>query len=241
MSNSSVFTSCFIPALTQITSSYPLEYCEFSLDSKANIAAIVQVSVMSYKEKRYCMKALIRCPWVGASELMVRYHDEEWGVPIHDDRKLFEFITLDAFQAGLSWNCILNKRENFRKAFDNFQPELIAEYGEAKINELIADSGIIRNRAKIVATIGNAKAFLAIQQQHGSFDKYIWQFTYGKTTVNSWTELSAIPTSSPESDAMSKSLKQAGFRFVGTTICYAFMQAAGMVNDHLISCFRYSI
>jgi DNA-3-methyladenine glycosylase I len=170
---------------------------------------------------------------------MIKYHDEEWEVPIHDDRKLFEFITLDAFQAGLSWNCILNKRENFRKALDNFVPQIIAEYDDAKIALLMADNGIIRNRAKIAATIGNARAFLAIQQQYGSFDKYIWQFTNGKTIMNRWTELKAIPTSSPESDAMSKSLKQAGFRFVGTTICYAFMQAAGMVNDHLVECFRY--
>ncbi len=185
------------------------------------------------------MQSITRCPWVGASELMVKYHDEEWGVPLHDDRKLFEFITLDAFQAGLSWNCIINKRENFRAAFDNFQPELIAGYGDEKVSQLLADSGIVRNRAKILATIGNAKAFLEIVAQHGSFDNYIWQFTGGITIQNRWTELSQIPVSSPLSDAMSKSLKQAGFKFVGTTICYAFMQAAGMVNDHLAGCFRY--
>lgn len=185
------------------------------------------------------MELVTRCPWSLYGELMTKYHDEEWGVPVHDDRKLFEFITLDAFQAGLSWSCILNKRENFRRAFANFQPELIARFDEQKVAELMADAGIIRNRAKIIATIGNAASFMRLQEQFGSFNAYIWQFTGGGTITNTWLEQSEIPTNTPESDAMSKGLKQAGFKFVGTTICYAFMQAAGMVNDHIVGCFRH--
>ena len=185
------------------------------------------------------MNDVVRCPWVGMDDRMIQYHDTEWGVPLHDDRKLFEFITLDAFQAGLSWACILNKRENFRKALDNFQPEKIAEYSDEKVAELLSDSGIVRNRLKISATIGNAKAYLKIQEEFGSFDAYIWQFTDYKTLDFGYTDLAQIPVSSPESDRMSKDLKKRGFRFVGTTICYAFMQAAGMVNDHLLSCFRH--
>ncbi len=181
-----------------------------------------------------------RCGWTGAGELMINYHDTEWGVPLHDDRKLFEFITLDAFQAGLSWSCVLNKRENFRKAFADFAPDHVALYDAAKVELLLQDAGIIRNRAKIEATIANARMLLEIRQQFGTFDKYIWQFTDGKTFVNHWTDLKQIPTSSPESDAMSKDMKRRGFKFVGTTICYAFMQAAGMVNDHLESCFRFA-
>jgi len=185
------------------------------------------------------MELLTRCPWSLSGELMTKYHDEEWGSPVHDDRKLFEFITLDAFQAGLSWSCILNKRENFRRAFDNFSPELIARYDEQKVASLMEDAGIIRNRAKILATIGNAAAFLRLQEQHGSFSNFIWQFTTHKSICNHWQEQAQIPVSSAESDAMSKALKQAGFKFVGTTICYAFMQAAGMVNDHIVSCYRH--
>jgi len=185
------------------------------------------------------MPELTRCGWTGASELMIRYHDTEWGVPLHDDRKLFEFIILDAFQAGLSWSCILNKRENFRQAFDDFSVELISCYDEARVGRLLQDAGIIRNRAKIVATIRNAQKFIAIQQEFGSFDRYIWQFTGGRPIVNQWQELAQIPTHSHESDAMSKDLGSRGFKFVGTTICYAFMQAAGLVNDHLVSCFRH--
>jgi DNA-3-methyladenine glycosylase I len=170
---------------------------------------------------------------------MIRYHDEEWGVPVHDDRKLFEFMVLDAFQAGLSWSTILNKREHFREAFDNFAPEVIAAYGEGKIESLLKDPGIIRNKLKVRATVSNAQAFLRIQKEFDSFDTYIWQFTGGKPLVNRWERLEQIPASSAESDAMSKDLKKRGFKFVGTTICYAFMQAAGMVNDHLVHCFRY--
>lgn len=182
---------------------------------------------------------LIRCDWPGASPLMIRYHDEEWGVPLHDDRKLFEFITLDAFQAGLSWSCVLNKREAFRTAFDGFDYAKIARYGESKVSALLSDAGIIRNRAKIAATITNAAAFLSVREQFGSFDSYIWRFTDGRPIVNHWSDTGQIPASSKESDAMSKDLKQRGFRFAGTTICYAFMQAAGMVNDHLARCFRH--
>ena len=167
---------------------------------------------------------------------MLQYHNEEWGVPLHNDQKLFEFIILDAFQAGLSWKTILHKRENFRKAFDNFQPEIIALYDEQKVELLMQDSGIVRNRMKIEATIINAKQFLRIQKEHGSFDKYIWQFTDYKIIDNKIEKTKDIPVRTIESDKMSKSLRNEGFKFVGSTICYAFMQAAGMVNDHLKTC-----
>ena len=179
-----------------------------------------------------------RCGWI-ADPLMQKYHDEEWGVPLHDDRKLFEFMVLDAFQAGLSWKTILNKRENFRKALDDFDPEKISRYDEKKYDALMGDAGIIRNRAKIRGTIANAKAFLKIQEEFGTFDKYIWSFTGGKTIVNQWRTLSDIPAKTEISDKMSKDLSKRGFKFVGSTICYAFMQAAGMVNDHVTECFRY--
>ena len=180
-----------------------------------------------------------RCNWPGSNPLMIRYHDEEWGVPVHDDLKLFEFMVLDAFQAGLSWSIVLKKRENFRKALDNFQPKKIALYNDVKIQELLQDTGIIRNKLKIQATVDNAHRFLEIQKEFGSFDRYIWQFTGGKTLVNSWKTMDEIPAKSKESDAMSRDLKKRGFKFVGSTICYAFMQAAGMVNDHVVSCFRH--
>jgi DNA-3-methyladenine glycosylase I len=170
---------------------------------------------------------------------MVRYHDTEWGVPLHDDRKLFEFLVLDAFQAGLSWAIVLRKREGFRGAFSGFDPRKVARYDHRRVKSLLADAGIVRNRLKIEATIANAQAFLALQREFGSFDRYIWQFTGGGTKRNRWRALNQIPARSPESDAMSRDLKARGFRFVGSTICYAFMQAAGMVNDHLVSCFRY--
>jgi DNA-3-methyladenine glycosylase I len=170
------------------------------------------------------------CNWPGNDELMRAYHDNEWGKPLHDDLKLFEYIVLDAFQAGLSWKTVLHKRENFRVAFDNFNPEIIARYDNNKLENLMQNPGIIRNRAKIQATVTNAKAFLKIQANFGTFDQYIWQFTSGKTIDNQLTDLGQIRSSCPESDTMSKDLKQKGFKFVGTTICYAFMQAAGMVN-----------
>ncbi len=180
-----------------------------------------------------------RCDWPANDQLMVEYHDKEWGVPLHDDRKLFEFMVLDAFQAGLSWSIVLRKRENFRKAFDNFDFEKIARYSEKKIAKLSNDAGIIRNKLKISATVTNAQAFIEVRREFGSFDKYIWSFTGGKTIKNKWKAMSELPAKSEESDAMSKDLKKRGFKFVGSTICYAFMQAAGMVNDHATSCFRY--
>lgn len=176
------------------------------------------------------------CSWPGSDALMRKYHDEEWGVPLHDDRKLYEFLLLDAFQAGLSWKTILHKRENFREAFDNFDYEKIAKYDEQKINELMNDAGIIRNRLKIRAAVIIANAFIQVQKEFGSFDTYIWQFTNYETIVNHFYKTTEIPARSPQSDAMSKDLMKRGFKFVGSTICYAFMQAVGMVNDHLVGC-----
>ena len=183
-------------------------------------------------------KDIKRCDWTMGDELMIKYHDEEWGVQLHDDQKLFEYIVLDAFQAGLSWKTILHKRENFRSALDNFDPRKIAKYSEKKIEKLMNDAGIIRNKLKIQATITNAKAFLEIQKEFGSFDKYIWQFTKYKTIKHNRKTIQDLPATSKESDEMSKDLKKRGFKFVGSTICYAFMQAAGMVNDHTVGCFR---
>jgi len=180
-----------------------------------------------------------RCPWTLTDELMVKYHDEEWGFPQHNDQKLFEAIVLDAFQAGLSWRTILHKRENFRRAFDNFDAKKIAHYDDAKIAELLNDAGIIRNKLKVNAAVINAQKFLEVQKEFGSFDKYIWQFTAHKTIVNKNRTLKDFVASSKESDAMSKDMQKRGFKFVGTTICYAFMQAVGMVNDHTVDCFRY--
>lgn len=179
------------------------------------------------------------CSWPNNDPLMIRYHDEEWGVPVHDDRLHFEFMVLDAFQAGLSWAIVLKKREGFRKAFDNFDVKTISNYSEAKIQALIQDAEIIRNQLKIRATVHNAKRFLEVMDEFGTFDQYIWQFTGQQTNVNSWGKLDQLPATSPESDAMSKDLKKRGFKFAGSTICYAYMQAAGMVNDHLVTCFRY--
>ena len=176
------------------------------------------------------------CPWPTNDPLMIEYHDNEWGVPLHDDQKLFEFMLLDAFQAGLSWKTILHRREGLRKAFEGFDPEKIAALDEVKIQELMQDTSIIRNQLKVRSAVSNAQAFLKVQEEFGTFDKYIWQFTEGKTIVSHLDGLSALPVSTKESDAMSKELKKRGFRFVGTTICYAFMQAAGMVNDHIIYC-----
>lgn len=180
-----------------------------------------------------------RCEWCLSSETMIEYHDVEWGVPVYDDRKLFEFLVLDAFQAGLSWSTILNKRENFRRAFDDFDPVKVARYKQRRINALLKNAGIIRNRLKIEATVTNAQAFLEIQREQGSFSAFIWNLAGGKPRQNRWRMMKQIPASTKRSDAMSKALKKAGFKFVGTTICYAFMQAAGMVNDHVTSCFRY--
>jgi DNA-3-methyladenine glycosylase I len=171
---------------------------------------------------------------------MLRYHDEEWGVPSHDDRHLFEMLTLEGAQAGLSWNTILNKREGYRKAFAGFDIEKVARFGDADIRRLLDDSGIVRNRAKVEATIGNARAVLAVRAEFSSFDAYIWGFVGGAPKRNAFKSLRELPSSAPESDAMSKDLKRRGFKFVGTTICYSFMQAVGMVNDHEVSCFRHA-
>ena len=179
------------------------------------------------------------CDWPGDNKLMIEYHDTEWGTPLHDDRKLFEFLLLDNAQAGLSWQTILNKRENYRKAFDNFDPAKIARYTERKIASLLNNPGIVRNRLKVRSAVTNAQVFLDVQAEFGSFDSYIWQFVDGATIRNKWKKLGDIPATSPESDAMSKALKKRGFKFVGSTICYAFMQSAGMVNDHLTHCFRH--
>jgi len=170
---------------------------------------------------------------------MLHYHEEESGVPVHDDRKLFEFLILEGAQAGLSWSTILNKRDNYRRAFDGFDPRRIADYDKRKIKRLLADVGIVRNRLKIAAAVENAKAFLRVQREFASFDRYIWQFVGGKPRVNNWKTLPRLPARTPESDAMSKDLKKRGFKFVGSTICYAFMQAVGVVNDHAVTCFRY--
>lgn len=184
-------------------------------------------------------KTKTSCTWPSGNPLMIEYHDKEWGVPLHNDRKLFEYMILDAFQAGLSWNTIINKRKNFRKAFDNFDPIKISKYNERKIKALLKDAGIIRNNLKIRAAVKNAKAYLKVKKEFGTFDKYIWQFTGGKTIHNKWKTLKELPAKTKESDAMSKDLINRGFKFVGSTICYAFMQAAGMVNDHMVSCWRY--
>ena len=181
-----------------------------------------------------------RCDWPGDNRLMIEYHDTEWGVPLHDDRKLFEFLLLDNSQAGLSWQTIVNKRENYRKAFDNFEPAKIARYNQHKITSLLNNPGIVRNRLKVQSAVTNALAFLEIQAEFGSFDTYIWQFVNGTPIRNRWKSLKDIPATSPESDAMSKALKKRGFKFVGSTICYAYMQSIGMINDHLIHCFRYT-
>jgi DNA-3-methyladenine glycosylase I len=171
---------------------------------------------------------------------MVRYHDEEWGVPLHDDRRLFEFLILEGAQAGLSWEIVLRKRENFRAAFDDFDAARVARYHERRVQRLLSNPGIVRNRLKIAAAIGNAKAFLGVQSEFGSFDAYVWQFVGGKPKLNAWRTLKQVPARTPESDALSKDLARRGFRFVGSTICYAFMQAVGLVNDHVLDCFRHA-
>ena len=186
------------------------------------------------------MKTLNRCGWSTSDPLYLDYHDKEWGVPVHDDRKLFEMLILEGAQAGLSWITILKKRRNYRKVFDNFDAGRVARYDRRKVRQLLTDEGIVRNRLKIEATIQNAKAFLAIQKEFGSFDAHIWRFVGGKPKRNRWKTLKEIPPKTRESDAMSKDLKQRGFRFVGSTICYAFMQAVGMVNDHITSCYRHA-
>jgi DNA-3-methyladenine glycosylase I len=183
-------------------------------------------------------KPLVRCPWA-TNELSIRYHDKEWGVPTHNDRRLFEFLVLEGAQAGLSWDTILQKRENYRAAFAGFDPAKVARFDRRKTQALLRDPGIVRNRLKIASAVKNAQAFLNVQQEFGSFDRYIWQFVGGKPKQNARRLRGQIPARTPESDAMSKDLKKRGFNFVGSTICYAFMQGVGMVNDHLTNCFRW--
>lgn len=183
--------------------------------------------------------APVRCSWA-QGEQYTAYHDREWGVPIHDDRLLFEFLILEGAQAGLSWATILKKRDNYRAAFDQFDPAIVSRYGSKKQQSLLEDAGIVRNRLKIASAIDNARAFLAVQKEFGAFDKYIWSFVEGKQKQNAWKSRGDVPARTAESDAMSKDLKKRGFRFVGSTICYAFMQAVGMVNDHLVECYRHA-
>lgn len=180
-----------------------------------------------------------RCPWCGNDELYVKYHDEEWGVPVHDDRKHFEFLVLESAQAGLSWLTILRKRENYRKAYDNFDANKVSEYDDAKIEELLQNAGIIRNKRKIEASINNAKRFLEIQKEFGSFDKYIWSFVGNKVVKNHWNDIKEVPATSELSDKVSKDLKNRGFKFLGSTIIYAHLQATGLINDHIVGCFKY--
>lgn len=190
-------------------------------------------------KKKIAGAELIRCGWA-KGERYTQYHDEEWGVPVHDDRKLFEFLILEGAQAGLSWTTILNKRRNYRKAFDGFRAARIAAYGPRDVKRLLNDPGIVRNRLKIAAAIQNAKAFLAVRKEFGSFDSYLWSFVGGKPKQNRWRRMDQVPARAPESDAMSRDLSRRGFKFVGSTICYALMQATGMVNDHLVSCARHA-
>jgi len=188
--------------------------------------------------KSSATKEPVRCSWA-RNPLAIRYHDDEWGVPCHDDRTLFEFLILEGAQAGLSWDTILQKRENYRAAFDRFDPKKIARYDRRKLQSLMKDPGIVRNKLKIASAVGNAKAFLQVQKEFGSFDRYVWQFVGGKSKLNAWRAGERVPATTAESDAMSKDLKKRGFKFVGSTICYAFMQAVGLVNDHAVECFRY--
>ena len=181
----------------------------------------------------------VRCGWA-RDALMMAYHDEEWGVPVHDDRRLFEFLILEGAQAGLSWSTILKKRPAYRKAFDNFDARKIARYGDEKLARLLSNEGIVRNRLKIRGAVQNAKAFLAVQEEFGAFDTYVWQFVKGRPVQNRWSRMDEVPARTMQSDVISKDLSKRGFTFIGSTICYAFMQAVGMVNDHLVSCFRYN-
>jgi DNA-3-methyladenine glycosylase I len=181
-----------------------------------------------------------RCGWAGTDARMIAYHDEEWGVPVHDDRRFFEFLTLEGAQAGLSWSTILNKREAYREAFANFDPARVARFDRKRVSKLLTNPGIVRNRLKIESTVSNARAFLDLQREHGSFDRFVWGFVSGAPRVNRWRHLGAVPARTTESDALSAALLQRGFRFVGSTICYAFMQATGLVDDHLVTCFRKS-
>ena len=179
-----------------------------------------------------------RCPWAGSDPLYLRYHDEEWGVPVHDDRHFFEMLVLEGAQAGLAWITILRKRQGYRDAFDGFDPAVVARYDDRRVEALLGNPAIVRNRLKVESALGNASAFLRVQEEHGSFDRYVWHFVDGRPRQNRWRAMAEVPAETPESRAMSRDLKRRGFRFVGPTICYAFMQATGLVNDHLVDCFR---
>ena len=181
---------------------------------------------------------MTRCPWAGSDPLYLRYHDEEWGVPVHDDRHFFEMLVLEGAQAGLAWITILRKREGYRDAFDGFDPAAVARYDDRRVEALLANPAIVRNRLKVQSAVGNARAFLRVQDEHGSFDRYVWRFVDGRPRQNRWRTMADVPAETAESRAMSRDLKRRGFRFVGPTICYAFMQATGLVNDHLVDCFR---
>ena len=181
-----------------------------------------------------------RCPWAGSDPLYLRYHDEEWGVPVHDDRHFFEMLVLEGAQAGLAWITILRKREGYRDAFDGFDPAAVARYDDRRVEALLANPAIIRNRLKVESAVGNARAFLRVQDEHGGFDRYVWRFVDGRPRQNRWRTMADVPAETAESRAMSRDLKRRGFRFVGPTICYAFMQATGLVNDHLVDCFRHA-
>ena len=200
---------------------------------------MIEIKVPNRMAKQQSASERLRCPWAQGDQY-VEYHDAEWGVPVHDDRLLFEFLILEGAQAGLSWATILKKREDYREAFDQFAPVVVAKYSKEKQASLMANAGIVRNRLKIESTIDNAKAFLVVKQEIGSFDEFIWNFVGGHPKQNAWQSMKDVPARTPESDAMSKELKRRGFRFVGSTICYAFMQAVGMVNDHLVECFRHA-
>jgi DNA-3-methyladenine glycosylase I len=189
--------------------------------------------------RKHSAEGIRRCHWP-SNDLSIRYHDEEWGTPLHDDRRLFEFLILEGAQAGLSWDTILKKRETYRAAFDDFDPKIDSHYGKRKVRELLGNPGIIRNRLKVESAISNAKAFLQVQEEFGSFDAYIWKFVDGQPRQNTWRAFHQMPACTPQSDAMSEDLKRRGFNFVGSTICYAFMQAVGLVNDHLVDCFRHA-
>jgi DNA-3-methyladenine glycosylase I len=200
------------------------------------------VSCRARKKKRKKIKnhkMITRCPWAKNDPLYIQYHDKEWGVPVHDDQKLFEFLVLEGAQSGLSWITILKKRKNYQAAFDKFDPDFVACYNLKKIEELLNNAGIIRNRLKIVSAVNNAKAFIKVRDEFGSFDKYIWRFIGNKPVMNAWVQQEDVPLKTPESICMSNDLKKRGFKFVGPVICYAFMQAVGMVNDHVIGCFRF--
>lgn len=192
------------------------------------------------RDQERSMSDIIRCDWAGSDPRHVRYHDEEWGVPVHDENRQFEFLILEGAQAGLSWSTILNKRDNYRRAFAQFDPALVAQYDDTQIAGLLADRGIVRNRLKVNAAVRNARAFLTVQEEVGSFDAYVWSFVSGKPIQNAWNCARDVPAETQESRALSKDLKRRGFAFVGPTICYAFMQAIGLVNDHVIGCYRYS-